>query len=304
MKKITFILLLLAVTTFVQAQPKKVLEADVNGTHLDPTTAVVVELVVKRETITKGPYSRYATQLLGVVAPLNDKVTYSIEAVKIKGDNVGTLSSVAKQGDKQKQGFKRGDRAVNNQFTDMGLTPIYSPATGEKNTMTMATEAANAIFKIRSRRFDLVTGETGENVFGAGLPAAIAEMARLEKEYTELFVGKQTIEYLTYQYEVIPEKGKLNYMICRFDATSGVIDGLKITGTPVVLTTLDENRVKAQNVAQSKKSGVAVGNQVMIADIVLCKVLLGEELLAEKRVPIFQFGEIGEKQTGNNDQSK
>lgn len=306
MKKITLIVLLLAATTLVQAQSKKMTQADVNGTHIAPTTAVVVELVVKRETVTKGPYSRYATQLLGVVAPLNDKTTYSIEAVRIKGDHVGTLSSVAMKGDKQKQGFRKGDQAVNNQFIDMGLTPIYSPTSGEKNTLTMATEAANAIFKIRSRRFDLVTGETGENVFGAGLETAIVEMARLEKEYTELFVGKQRIEYLTYQYEIIPEVKKLNYMICRFDPMSGIIDGLKINGTPIVLTTLDENRVVAQNAAtQPKKGGsMTTGNQVMVADIVLCKVLLGEELLAEKRIPIFQFGALGEKLMGNNDQSK
>lgn len=107
MKKITFILLFLAVTTLSQAQQTKTVQASVDGIHVAPATAVVVELVVKRESITKGPYARYATQLLGTVAPLNDKVTYSIEAVRISGNNLGTLSSIAKKGSSQKQGFKR-----------------------------------------------------------------------------------------------------------------------------------------------------------------------------------------------------
>ncbi|MEG0500050.1 MAG: DUF4831 family protein, partial [Rikenellaceae bacterium] len=117
--------------------------------------------------------------------------------------------------------------------------------------------------------------------------------------------GKQNVEYLTYQYEIIPEKGKENYMVCRFDPTSGIIDGLKINGTPIVLSTLDENRVTgAQQTGQSKKGATATGNKVMVADIVLCKLLLGEELLAEKRIPILQFGEIGEKQNVTNEYTK
>lgn len=297
MKKITFILLFLAVTTLSQAQQTKTVQASVDGIHVAPATAVVVELVVKRESITKGPYARYATQLLGTVAPLNDKVTYSIEAVRISGNNLGTLSSIAKKGSSQKQGFKKGNQSFNNQFLDMSLTPIYSATNGEKNTMTMATDAANAIFKIRSRRFDLVTGETGENVFGEGLKAAIKEMARIEKEYTELFMGKHNVEYLTYQYEIIPEKDKQNYMVCRFDAESGIIDGLKINGTPVVLSTLDENRIVGRPTEQQKKGATTSGQKVMIADIVLCKILLGEELLVEKRIPLLQFGEIGSDDT-------
>lgn len=304
MRKITFILLFLAVAITSQSQQRRTVQAFVDGTHVAPATAVVVELVVKREVVTKGPYARYATQLLGTVAPLNDKVTYSIEAVSISGSNLGTLSSITKKGDNQKQGFKKGNQSFNNQFLDMSLTPIYSVTNGEKNTMTMATDAANAIFKIRSRRFDLVTGETGENVFGEGLKAAIKEMSRIEKEYTELFIGKHSVEYLTYQYEIIPEKDKQNYMVCRFDAETGIIDGLNINGTPVVLSTLDENRVVGQPVAQQKK-GVAInGKKVIIADIALCKILLGEELLAEKRIPILQFGEMGEEQINNNDNAK
>lgn len=304
MKKITLIIMLLTVAMFSQAQSKKMTVAPIEGTHIAPVTAVVVELVVKRETIAKGPYSRYSTELLGVIAPLNDKTTYSIEAVKISGNPMGTISSVARKDGKQKQGFNRGNQVIDNQFTDISLAPVYSETQGAKNTRTMAVDAANTVFKIRSRRFDLVTGETGENVFGAGLQAAIEEMARIEKEYTELFLGKRTVEYLTYQYEIIPETGKENYMICRFDASSGIIDGLNINGTPLVLTTLDENRVMNAASAQSKKGGAVATDRVMVADIVLCKVALGEELLAEKRIPVFQFGAIGEMQTITNDSKK
>lgn len=172
------------------------------------------------------------------------------------------------------------------------MTPIFTESGGEKSMKAMATDAASVIFKVRQRRFDVVTGEAGEGVFGEGLKVALTEMARIEKEYLELFLGKNSIEYVTYQYEVVPEKGKENYMLCRFDKNSGVIDGLKITGTPIVLSVIDENRVAAQPVTK-KKTDTAV-NRYAVADIALCKLSIGEIILGEKRLAIFQLGEIGE----------
>lgn len=304
MKNFTLMLLLLVLTASIaQAQNKKSNEAEINGSYITPTTAVVVEIVIRRDVIIKGPYARYATDLLGVIAPLNDKKTYTIEAVKISGNRVGTHSSVAKKDGKQTSGFKKGNQVIGNKFLDMGITPVYSETTGQKNIKAMANDAAAAIFKIRSRRFDLVTGESSENIFGAGLKAAIDEMARIEREYTELFVGKHLVEYLTYQYEIVPEKGKINYVICRFDPLQGIIDDLNITGNPIVLTTIAENKA-VTNIGQQKKKSSNSNNKVMIADIVRCKVTLGEELLSERRLPIFQFGVIGEKPILTNEPTK
>lgn len=304
MKKLNLFLIFLAVAAVAQAQSHKGNVANIDGVHLSPQTAVVVELVVKKESVVMGPYSRYATQLLGVIAPLNDKVLYSIEAVRVTGDNIGTISSVAKRKNGGNQGFEKGSLSVGNKFIDMGISPVYSEAAGEKSQKTMATDAASVIFKLRSRRFDLVTGEMGEGVFGEGLKAALAEMARIEREYTELFVGKRSVEYATYQFEVIPESGKHNYMICRFDATKGIVEGVDISGTPIVLNTIDENKVVGGAIAKSKKDSETKGSRVQVADIALCKVLLGEDLLAEKRIPVLQFGEAGERVTSTTDARK
>lgn len=293
MKKFIFVaFVLMCAVSVVSAQ--KTTTVNTNGTYITPKTSVVVEIVVKHESVTVGPYSRYATQLLGVVAPLNDKEIYSIEAVKIKEDTYGTMSGIAKKGGKQHAAFQKGNVVLSgSQFIDMSLTPIFTESGGEKSMKAMASDAASVIFKVRQRRFDVVTGEAGEGVYGEGLKVALAEMARIEKEYLELFLGKTNVEYVTYQYEIVPEKGKENYMLCRFDKNSGIIDGLKITGTPVVLSILDENRVTAQPVAK-KKIETAV-NRYAVADIALCKISIGETILGEKRLPIFQLGEFGEE---------
>ena len=299
MNKITLILFILLVAnvnlTFAQNNNNKV---DINGTYITPKTSIIVEVVIKRESVQKGPYSRYATQLLGVIAPLNNKKLYSIEAVRLKGSTYGVISGIAKKGNKQKQSFQRGNMLFNDsesQFADRGIEPTYSENGGEKSLKTMADEAAETIFKIRRRRFDLITGEFGENVFNAGMKSALKEMDKIEQKYIELFLGKNDVEYLTYQYEIVPEEGKDNYMLCRFNEKEGVIDLQNIAGTPVVLTTIDENRVVKEVVENRKKSKDAIVEKYIVADVAYCKISVGEELIAEKRITVYQFGETGEK---------
>ena len=138
-------------------------------------------------------------------------------------------------------------------FLDRGIESTYSENGADKSLKTMAKEAAETIFKIRRRRFDLITGEFGENVFNAGMDAALKEMNKIEKNYIELFLGKNSVEYLTYQYEIIPEQGRENYMLCRFNKKNGIVDNQNITGTPVLLTTIDENRVVKEPTPKKQK---------------------------------------------------
>ena len=63
----------------------------------------------------------------------------------------------------------------------------------ETDLQTAARNAAAAIFSLRKHRLDLISGEAGENVFGAGLPVALERLDRLEQEYLELFLGRRVV---------------------------------------------------------------------------------------------------------------
>ena len=302
MNKIT-LLLLISLTVNLNltfAQQKNTV--NINGTYLTPKTSIIVELVVRKEVVKTGPYSRYSSQFLGVIAPLNDKEQYSIEAIKLKGSTYGQISKVAKKGDEQKQNFQRGHLLFDDSesmFLDRGIESTYSENGADKSLKTMAKEAAETIFKIRRRRFDLITGEFGENVFNAGMDAALKEMNKIEKNYIELFLGKNSIEYLTYQYEIIPEQGRENYMLCRFNKKNGIVDNQNITGTPVLLTTIDENRVVKEPTPKKQKKTDIPAKKYIVADVAFCKISIGKEIFAEKRISVYQFGEIGEKRIIN-----
>ena len=75
-----------------------------------------------------------------------------------------------------------------------------------------AREAANTIFSLRRHRIELITGEAGENVFGEGLKAALAEIERLEQSYLELFLGKRVVTTETRRYVVYPQSDKKQYI--------------------------------------------------------------------------------------------
>ena len=294
-----------------------------NVPYVLPRTAVKVTLSVVKEEVKKGPYAKYAQQYLGVQAPLTDKVNYAIAGASLSAVNEAEPSSILILDDpsaatvavETAEGTVACGTAVGGGvvpavtegvnsvlFNDMGISPIvYTPAGSldadrrtarEKTTEEMAADAAGAIFTLRKRRFDLITGESGENVFGAGLKAALDEMQRLEDRYLALFVGNKTVTRTVQEFEVVPEPGKNNIVVCRFSKTGGLVDLNDMTGEPVVLSVNPEGRV--QPYAGEPKKGVKGLVAYRVADMAQCRLFNGQELLAVKRLPIYQFGTLVE----------
>lgn len=212
--------------------------------------------------------------------------------------------------DAEYQGAAMGN---NNPFTDVSLNPLYGTTTEqsglageegfgelpvnrtsavEKSTEQMASDAANAIFTLRKRRFDLVSGEMGENVFGAGLSAAIQEMNRLEAEYLSLFIGKRYTQRIVKTYSVLPS-AKGAAVVCRFSPTKGIVPDTDLSGRPIVIETAAEPGAAEGGAAanaggSSKKGAVSVRYRVPAVQVV--KLVDGSDELARERVPVFQMG--------------
>ncbi len=289
LKILSFILLMIISGSSVYSQVKNSDHISINGSYIKPETAILVEIKVKRQSIKKGPYSRYASELLGVVAPLNDKNLYTIEGIKLSTSNIGKDSGIAMRGKKQAAFFKNGDQVVTNDFKDRS---INAPTVNgkSKSVKDMAQEAAKTIFTLRDRRFNLVTGALGSRDNGAGMEAMIKEMSRIENEYLELFLGKIEEEYLTYQYEIIPAVGITNYVVCRFSDSEGISNGLNVSGSPLILTINKENKVVTEAITKADRRDAESIEKYIIPDIVLCKVMHEDNLLLEKRVKVIQLG--------------
>ncbi len=146
----------------------------------DPRSVLAVDLTAEEETVLCGPYARYAQKFLGVRAPLTDKSVWTLTGAAIalaeSAAGAGTACPAAEQSRKvcshsrSDEGFAR----IQPDKTDLATLPLEEAA----------RQAAATIFSLRRHRLELITGEAGEQVFGAGLGAALAEIERLRSTWS------------------------------------------------------------------------------------------------------------------------
>lgn len=261
---------------------------------LIPQTTIEVTIKVSKEQIVMGPYARYSQKYLGINAPLNNKTIYTIEGVSIGSENFEDLTNLpnhidlySRKNDRLMKGnMVAGDGNSHIDFPNVSLSPIVTGSGIEKSDAELARNAADAIFTLRKRRFDMITGEYSDGIFGAGLGAAIEEMKRLENEYIQLFTGKKSTEYETYVFKVTPSKERDKYVVCRFSDNKGILPNVDITGEPVVLALRDLNAVTKP--ADKKKKGET---SVARPDLVECTLFIGTEVVLAQTVEVYQFGE-------------
>ena len=169
----------------------------------------------------------------------------------------------------------------------------FSRLQADKNDMAVlaledaAREAANTIFSLRRHRIELITGEAGENVFGEGLKAALAEIERLEQSYLELFLGKRVVTTETRRYVVYPQSDKKQYIVCRFSAAAGLLPESDLSGDMVLLQIEPSGNTATAVEASAKESNTVT---CRVADPSVCTVIAGGREYARAVLPLFEFG--------------
>lgn len=166
------------------------------GTYMDngefvvgtAETVLAADITVRCEKIVCGPYARYAQKFLGLRAPLTDKTVYTVADAAIAlmpGERYVTAGELPASTCRVESYEAQGADFARLQTDRLDMT--------EPDLQTAARNAAAAIFSLRKHRLDLISGEAGENVFGAGLPVALERLDRLEQEYLELFLGRRVV---------------------------------------------------------------------------------------------------------------
>ena len=139
---------------------------------------------------------------------------------------------------------------------------------------------------------ELITAQAGENVFGAGLKAALEELERLENEYLALFLGKTSVTTQSYRFVINPEKSKTAYVVCRFADDKGVLPLSDVSGQPLMLEVKPEGRYDYIVPAVDPKEASRVTyEKIHVASNATCRVMSGTKVLAEDIIPVFQLGE-------------
>ena len=128
----------------------------------DASVVVGVTLRSVTEHFEPGVYARYAQKYLGKRATLSEYTTIELLDGRLA---LGEVEKVA----------PKVEQAPSN--LPLALNKMSAAA---QTVEEQAAATAKMIFSLRQHRLELITGETGENVFGAGLKAALDEIARIE----------------------------------------------------------------------------------------------------------------------------
>ena len=259
------------------------------GTYMDngefvvgtAETVLAADITVRCEKIVCGPYARYAQKFLGLRAPLTDKTVYTVADAAIAlmpGERYVTAGELPASTCRVERYEAQGADFARLQTDRLDMT--------ETDLQTAARNAAAAIFSLRKHRLDLISGEAGENVFGAGLPVALERLDRLEQEYLELFLGRRVVTTETRRFRVTPAEGKLQQIVCRFSPDAGLLPANDLTGDIVLL------QYEPQGMAVDE-AGVRPTSSTIpyrIAALTRCSLIAAGQEQAAQVLPVFQFG--------------
>jgi hypothetical protein len=153
----------------------------------------------------------------------------------------------------------------------------------------LAEKAAKRLMELRDGKHLILTGEA--TVFPQS-DAAINEINRMEKAYTELFTGKTLKESFTFSYEIIPQKSMIGKpeVIFQFSDQTGPS---KTGGKQVTMEFTPEKKTKdLAFIGKPKEDKKYDRLYYRVPDVVNVKVNLGSEKLLDSRKLIYQFGEL------------
>ena len=259
------------------------------GTYMDngefvvgtAETVLAADITVRCEKIVCGPYARYAQKFLGLRAPLTDKTVYTVADAAIAlmpGERYVTGGEFPASTCRVESYEAQGADFARLQTDRLDMT--------EPDLQTAARNAAAAIFSLRKHRLDLISGEAGENVFGAGLPVALERLDRLEQEYLELFLGRRVVTTETRRFRVTPAEGKLQQIVCRFSPDAGLLPANDLTGDIVLLQYEPQGMAGGEGGVRPTSSTIPY----RIAALTRCSLIAAGQEQAAQVLPVFQFG--------------
>lgn len=159
----------------------------------------------------------------------------------------------------------------------------------QKSLEAKAKEAAEMIFSLRSRKVQIVTGDTDATFSGEALAAAVDEITKLEGEYLSLFTGYSEMSVQKMNFDVVPSKDNASqlYVAFRLSDSKGLVPADDMSGKPYLIELVPE-----EVNAVGGKTAPVKGNVAHYRVPAVCKVKLsdGVDVLLQSRMPVYQLG--------------
>ena len=251
----------------------------------DPSTTIVVDVTVEKEQVIVGPYARYAQKYLDTRGSLVEKSAYSVVGVNlaVATDNTPYTAKCLAPASTSVISHTNPE----GEFSKILPDRLSATAVGLEEA---AAQAAQALFRLRKQRMELITGEAGENVFGGGLKEALATIDAKEQEYLELFLGKRILTTQTYRYIVPMVAGKSEYQVAKLSSSKGIQAVSAADGDIVKLVVKASAAAPKLNSISEVDSRDKTAIQVRLANIADCELHVGANVVGVSQLPIFELG--------------
>ena len=183
-------------------------------------------------------------------------------------------------------------------ITDTGFVdvPVNRTITEQKSLTIKAREASDFILELRTRRFELLTGEYDAFPQGVAMQAALDKLDDLEAEYLTLFIGKSLLRQEIRSWFIVPESGSeaSTYPLGVYSEQLGMVPEEMMEGAPLNITLEPTGATRNLDAYYSGKSLGDDANVLYyrIPDVVEVKLMLGSSELSRERISVYQAGSL------------
>jgi hypothetical protein len=159
-----------------------------------------------------------------------------------------------------------------------------------------AREAADLIFKLRKRRFHMISANYDFMPEGEAMVPVLRELDELEKEYLSLFIGKRysQVETLTFYFTPDPRGMSGPAALFEFSRRDGLVSSPTANSKPLTLNLLPEEKTKVLKNTGMPIQGKSVSNALYyrVPDMARLELDYGSKNLITDRIPVYQYGAV------------
>jgi len=172
--------------------------------------------------------------------------------------------------------------------------PVQRTVVEQKSSATKAKEAADFLLELRTRRFEMLTGEYEVYPDGEAMGASITKLDQMEAAYLSLFTGKTITRVMKRTWFIVPETGSesSSYTLDHFSDLLGFVPAEMNEGE--ALEVLISPLGKTIRIGGYFSANYVPVNALLyrIPDLTELKVMLGEQALTTHRITIYQSGNL------------
>jgi hypothetical protein len=172
--------------------------------------------------------------------------------------------------------------------------PVQRTVVEQKSSSTKAKEAANFLLDLRTRRFEMLTGEFEVFPDGEAMGASIQKLDLMEASYLSLFTGKTITRVMKRSWFIVPEEGAgpSEYPLDIFSNLLGFVPAELMEGETLNVVIEPMGKIVRAGAYFSARPVAENALIYRLPDLAELKVMLGDEVLTTHRISIYQSGNV------------